>query len=40
MPLWVFYGLAAANCLTFCLFGWDKLCAWRNVRRVPEATLL
>lgn len=25
---------------TFLLFGWDKFCATRNTRRVPEATLL
>lgn len=40
MPPSVLYALAAANFLTFCLFGWDKLCARRDARRVSEATLL
>ena len=32
--------LLAVNVATFLAFGWDKLCARRGRRRVPEATLL
>ncbi len=36
----VWYALAALNVLTFALYGWDKRCARRGWRRVPEKTLL
>lgn len=33
-------GLFALNALVFLLYGWDKLCAVRGARRVPERWLL
>jgi uncharacterized membrane protein YsdA (DUF1294 family) len=32
--------LIAINALTFTAFGWDKFCAQKNRRRVPEQILL
>ena len=32
--------LAGMSVLTFCVFAWDKRCAERGKRRVPEKTLL
>ena len=36
--LWIAF--AVLNSATFLLYGWDKLCAMRSWRRVPEKTLL
>lgn len=33
------FWLAAANLAGFALMGFDKLCAWRDHRRVPERVL-
>lgn len=35
-PVW----LALLSVATLLLFGWDKLCATRRWRRIPERTLL
>lgn len=40
MHPWVWYGVMLANGWTLALFGWDKLCAMRQARRVRERTLL
>ena len=36
----VLIAVAAINCVTFLTFGWDKWCARRERRRVPESWLL
>ena len=40
--LWLLPGIGflLLNLITFCVCGWDKHCARRNLWRVPEATLL
>lgn len=40
VPTWVWWLLIAINVATLLLFGWDKLMARRERRRVREATLL
>lgn len=36
----IVYGVAALNIFCFVLFGWDKRCAEREKRRIPEGVLL
>jgi uncharacterized membrane protein YsdA (DUF1294 family) len=36
----VLIAIAVINVLTFLLFGWDKWCARRDRRRIPEAWLI
>ena len=40
MPNWVWLLVLLANSVAFVLYGWDKFCARRGRRRVPEAHLL
>lgn len=37
--VWIAAWYAALSLLTMAVYGWDKLCAMRNWRRVPEARL-
>ena len=40
MEHWVWLLVLAVNAITFLVFGFDKWCARRGRRRVPEARLL
>lgn len=40
MPVWLWWVVLAVNAVTVVLFAWDKFCAMRRWRRVPEATLI
>lgn len=37
---WIWLLVLGLNLVAFTAFGWDKLCARRRWRRVPEGTLL
>lgn len=39
LPVAIDFYIAAVSCLTFCLYGWDKFAARRNIRRIRENTL-
>jgi len=40
MPFQLALYLAAVNLASVLLFAWDKYCAERDLRRIPESTLL
>lgn len=40
MSKWIIWVIVIINIVTFLLYGWDKRCARRKRRRVPEKTLL
>lgn len=40
MSKWITGAVFAVNVFTFLLYGWDKLCAKKSRRRIPEKVLL